>query len=187
MKIIATDKFVRSVAACFLLIIGGCLKNESRMVIDGGLEPPAPTEKNDKTLLGIDSNKNGIRDDVERWINRKFPEEQHYNLRQLYKQTAREQSMLLKSFEGKTQAELYEIFTNSTRSAECGAFIFREVITDMNQASNFKVTKTVLSRLLNNSLRKEHYLKFQSNFHMMSDTLGSTSEQVKKCDFTVRK
>jgi hypothetical protein len=40
-------------------------------VFDGEVEPamPDPSE-NDKTLLGIDSNKNGIRDDIDIWINR---------------------------------------------------------------------------------------------------------------------
>jgi hypothetical protein len=38
-------------------------------VIDGHVLPPEPDPKvNNATLLGIDSNNNGVRDDVERWI-----------------------------------------------------------------------------------------------------------------------
>jgi len=38
-------------------------------IIDGFLLPPEPDETlNNSTLLGIDSNDNGVRDDVERWI-----------------------------------------------------------------------------------------------------------------------
>jgi len=39
------------------------------LVIDGHTLPPMPDKTlNDSTLLGIDSNDNGVRDDVERWI-----------------------------------------------------------------------------------------------------------------------
>ncbi|MDR0408574.1 MAG: hypothetical protein LBH45_06650 [Campylobacteraceae bacterium] len=39
------------------------------MVVNGYELPPCPDPKeNDKTLLGIDSNNNGVRDDVERWL-----------------------------------------------------------------------------------------------------------------------
>lgn len=38
---------------------------------DGYTEPPIPNSEEDKkTLLGVDFNKNGLRDDVEIWINR---------------------------------------------------------------------------------------------------------------------
>jgi hypothetical protein len=37
--------------------------------VNGYVLPPYPDQaKNDSTLLGIDSNKNGVRDDVERWL-----------------------------------------------------------------------------------------------------------------------
>ena len=40
-------------------------------VFDGEIEPPMPNPwENDKTLLGIDTNNNGIRDDIDIWINR---------------------------------------------------------------------------------------------------------------------
>jgi VCBS repeat-containing protein len=42
-------------------------------VIHGHTLPPEPDEKiNNSTLLGIDSNNNGVRDDVERWIYYKY-------------------------------------------------------------------------------------------------------------------
>jgi hypothetical protein len=38
-------------------------------VINGFVMPPCPDQTlNDSTLLGIDSNSNGVRDDVERWL-----------------------------------------------------------------------------------------------------------------------
>lgn len=38
---------------------------------DGDLEPPAPGTAGDATLLGVDTDNDGVRDDVERWINKK--------------------------------------------------------------------------------------------------------------------
>ena len=41
--------------------------------VNGHRLPPEPNKKlNDATLLGIDSNNNGVRDDVERWIYEKY-------------------------------------------------------------------------------------------------------------------
>ena len=44
-------------------------------VVDGHVLPPEPDKAlNDSTLLGIDSNNNGVRDDVERWIYKTYDE-----------------------------------------------------------------------------------------------------------------
>jgi len=44
-------------------------------VIDGYTLPPEPDPKiNNATLLGVDVNHNGVRDDVERWIYKKYKE-----------------------------------------------------------------------------------------------------------------
>ncbi len=56
-------------------------------IFDGFVEPLMPdNELNDATLLGVDSNHDGIRDDVEIWINRNF---ENKNLRLIFKQMAR--------------------------------------------------------------------------------------------------
>ena len=48
-------------------------------VINGFKLPPEPDEdKNNETLLGIDFNHNGIRDDVERWIIRHYAQDSKY-------------------------------------------------------------------------------------------------------------
>jgi hypothetical protein len=68
----------------FVITVSGCKEYESlilsskefklahreQRVFDGEVEPDFPNEsQNDETLLGVDSNNNGIRDDVEIWIN----------------------------------------------------------------------------------------------------------------------
>lgn len=46
--------------------------NYEAEVINGILVPPDPGEENNKTLLGIDANENGIRDDIDRFIAKTF-------------------------------------------------------------------------------------------------------------------
>jgi len=43
------------------------------MILNPLLVPPDPGKANNDTLLGIDSNRNGLRDDIERWIAETYP------------------------------------------------------------------------------------------------------------------
>lgn len=48
------------------------------LIVDGEEEPPWPDEDlNSQTILGVDSNHNEVRDDVEIWINRNIPDRNH--------------------------------------------------------------------------------------------------------------
>lgn len=63
-------------------------KDHAMFVIDSSLEVPMPDEKkNNATLLGIDSDNDGIRDDVQRWINENL-KEQPEELKLAYRQYA---------------------------------------------------------------------------------------------------
>ena len=61
---------VRSILILFLVLsISGCTEVKEPEIINGYILPPEPDETlNNSTLLGIDSNDNGVRDDVERLI-----------------------------------------------------------------------------------------------------------------------
>ena len=57
--------------------VGNTLSNTLNLtitwIVDGHTLPPEPDKAlNDSTLLGIDTNNNGVRDDVERWIYKKY-------------------------------------------------------------------------------------------------------------------
>ena len=48
-------------------------KDHAMFVIDNSLEVPMPdSKKNDATVAGVDSDNDGIRDDIQRWINEEF-------------------------------------------------------------------------------------------------------------------
>jgi hypothetical protein len=56
-----------------LLLLTSTIYSE---IINGHTLPPEPDPKiNNATLLGIDSNNNGVRDDVERWIYNRYKDE----------------------------------------------------------------------------------------------------------------
>ena len=45
-------------------------KHPEQRIFDGEIEPKFPDEnENEDTILGVDTNKNGIRDDIDIWIN----------------------------------------------------------------------------------------------------------------------
>ena len=67
--------------------------NSYSETINGHILPPEPDPKiNNSTLLGIDSNKNGVRDDVELWIYKNY----NYRLeRGIFMQNARAYNMVI--------------------------------------------------------------------------------------------
>ena len=68
-------------------------ENPTVTVFDDFPEPPMPDRnENEKTILGIDIDKNGIRDDVDIWINRTG---KNYNERMALRQMARAEQFRL--------------------------------------------------------------------------------------------
>ena len=68
-------------------------KTNTEWIVDGHVLPPEPDKVlNDSTLLGIDSNNNGVRDDVERWIYKTY---KHPIERGIFMQSARANTLLL--------------------------------------------------------------------------------------------
>ncbi len=65
------------------------IKLNVKWIVNGHKLPPEPDEKlNNSTLLGIDSNNNGVRDDVERWIYEEY-KDKHPIYSDIFMQSAR--------------------------------------------------------------------------------------------------
>ncbi|WP_345971852.1 hypothetical protein [Sulfurimonas diazotrophicus] len=76
-----------------LFLLSGCWEYDTKNtssdeveIVDGHTLPPDPGEAGKETLLGIDSNHDGVRDDVERWIYKTY---EHPIERGLFMQNAR--------------------------------------------------------------------------------------------------
>ncbi len=93
----------------FVLSLTGCMNSwdshsttykvdgvvvEVPVEIDGEPVPPDPGEDGTETLLGIDSNANGVRDDVERWIYAKY-QNSHPIVRQIALQAGRAAQIII--------------------------------------------------------------------------------------------
>ncbi len=83
------------------------------IVVFGDPQPPHPGEAGKQTLLGIDSDNDGVRDDIEIWINERF--EGNENLIKGMKQQARDYQNALKVVDDKEAsiAATHEIFRTS--------------------------------------------------------------------------
>ena len=92
-------------------------EHPEQKVFDGEVEPPMPDRaENDKTILGIDSNNNGIRDDVDIWINRTALD---YNERMAMRQYARAEQDELRVCSLSIKEEISKVVTESMNSSYC--------------------------------------------------------------------
>lgn len=83
--------------------------------------PPEPDPKiNNSTLLGIDSNNNGVRDDVERAIYEKFPKE--IRRQQLIQRAKTHQSMLADDEAIKNAQKWQNLIAN--KNIACASYLF---------------------------------------------------------------
>lgn len=83
-------------------------------------EPQHPGELGMKTLLGIDSDRDGVRDDLEIWINEKFsntPSEDKRLTRLEFKDYSRNTLEIMKK--SKIKSEVIRLETENSRIAEC--------------------------------------------------------------------
>jgi len=78
---------------------------KEKEIINGYALPPEPDSKvNNSTLLGVDSNNNGVRDDVERWIYKKY-KDKHPIYIAIMMQAARASKKILTDPEGEGRAQ----------------------------------------------------------------------------------
>ena len=78
---------------------------KEKEIINGYTLPPEPDPKiNNSTLLGVDVNKNGVRDDVERWIYKTY-KDKHPIYIAIMMQAARASKKILTDPEGEGRAQ----------------------------------------------------------------------------------
>lgn len=126
-------------------------KDHVMFVVDESLQVPMPNEKlNDKTIAGVDSDADGIRDDIQRWINEDFADKP--KVKMAMKQIAMGMQLALISAPNKIQSIIAT----------------RKVLNDMDCLNyvvgidmQIKVRKTLESKMLNTKDR--HYAKIMAN------------------------
>lgn len=148
-------------------------------VINGYTLPPEPDETlNNSTLLGIDSNNNGIRDDVERKIfvayNR--PIEQAFMMQsaRLYPQTLEDPV---------AAGESEELRAEEWKEASCGSYLRRNSIRIVNTVGFLE------DAYFNTRERMRAYMEFNQAMSGGTYSMPIHDKDVKKenCDFNVTK
>lgn len=123
-----------------------------RFVIDDSLEVPNPDPRvNNSTLEGIDSDKDGIRDDVQRFINQTYPTQ---NVKLALKQLARASQEALIKVKDKPTA--IQFVAMETKSQIC--------LASQSQASS-EISKQVHSLMFNTEARVKKHFQINSFMH----------------------
>ncbi|MCH9814694.1 MAG: Ig-like domain-containing protein [Epsilonproteobacteria bacterium] len=154
-------------------------------VIHGHTLPPEPDPTiNNATLLGVDSNDNGVRDDVERWIYNKYKNKHPIHI-DIAMQAARGYKLILQ-----VPDKAKEIHSEVRKARHC-EFYYRYSAKYFNEPILIKSdfdTKFLRTKLYFNTVeRKDTYKKYDSLLSGDSYTLPSFDEEKKACDFNTSK
>ena len=154
-------------------------------VINGHTLPPEPDSvANNATLLGIDVNDNGVRDDVERWIYETY-KDKHAIYIDIAMQAVRGYKLILE-----TPERAKEIHNEVRKARHCkyyymySAKYFNEPILIKRDFS----TKYLRKKLyFNTQKRKNTYRQYDILLSGDSYTLPSPKEEKDACDFNTSK
>lgn len=120
-------------------------------VYDGNPEPPYPDLEEDvKTLEGIDADKDGLRDDLEIWINRNSKDQ---NERNLWRQDVRMRTDTISSNDNDVAKGLQYLRSGAITVA-CGSLLFAENFEEM-----FDRKSRLIDYVANTKKRESYYLR----------------------------
>lgn len=175
-------KETRSVAEIYIESIKKTYKPK---VYDGVAEPKQlpNLEENRKTLLGIDSNKDGVRDDIEIYINRHF--NQDYD-REIYKKFFRRGTHFLKNAKTMTLVQVQNEINGFMQDLECDRYIaefgYLNNIEDA-KTMNFNQDKLLYDTEMRYNLYNEAIRKLRSS----ESGISTGTEAFKYCPKSIQK
>ena len=136
--------------------------------------PPDPGEAGKKDVLGIDSDANGVRDDIDRYIVFTYPDSE--KTRMALSQYAQEEQIFLRDSNDKQKS--IENSRLIERSMNCLSYIFRQ---DINQW--FDMTSLLDAELLNTPERSR--MEIRANSHLGGQGGGGSSDEENKAACTI--
>lgn len=152
----------------------GELHGQASFEIDASLEVPDPGKAGKLTLEGIDSDQDGVRDDVQRWINTAFSESE--KTRSALKQYAKH-----KQSEFINVANRERSITISRRlldTANCLQYVFQGL-------GYYEILKKLIAKMANTEARMKADNKADANFHGQVYRLPEREEFKSFCDFDI--
>jgi len=149
-------------------------------VVDGHVLPPEPDSAvNNATLLGVDVNDNGVRDDVERWIYETYKDKHPIHI-DIAMQGAREKQKMLSHPE-----KAKEIHERMVAPIDCESYyrtcISKPLVNDRINGRNFRKV------IFNTKERIDTYNKYDTLLSGDSYTIPWCSKRKEKCDFSTNK
>lgn len=181
-----------------MIFMGGCSQSDSNstsetsswtpdtevLVIQGHTLPPEPDPAiNNATLLGVDSNDNGVRDDVERWIYTTYKDKHPIHI-DIAMQAGRAWQKVLED-----PSKAKEIYPIVDAASSCEAYY--EVCIDSenklfvkNDINNKHFVENII---FNTRERTEAFLKYDKILSGDSYTIPWCSEKQELCDFNTSK
>ena len=152
-------------------------------VINGHMLPPEPDEAlNNSTLLGIDMNDNGIRDDVERWIIKKYASSDYPKIKtEIALQWARTTQQVIQSPETAYADKKYLLIM---RANVCEGYSFEKLQKSLNYGIDNRIfNDEFVDKAFNTKERIIAYSLFNGN--LAGHVYGSLREDASKCDFDI--
>jgi len=138
-----------------------------------GALPPDPGEVGKQTLLGIDSDGDGVRDDIQRWIYLTYPDEEKVHLA-LTQYAIDYQELLAQAND--SDAALHHA-TRMMRDIECLSYIKGD--------NSYDISADLKAQILNTRERSIAYLTFSDNMAGTIVRLTPLRDRKNSCTFDV--
>ncbi len=169
--------------------VGNVLSNKIQLnitwTVNGHALPPEPDKVlNDSTLLGIDVNDNGVRDDVERWIYEEY-KDNHPIYIDIAMQEGRGNKLILEHLN-----KVKEIYTEVERAIDCQAYYmyFAKYYGDPILIKEDAIDEYFTSEIyFNTQERMDAYDKYDTLLSGDSYALPAHQERKDTCDFNTSK
>ena len=187
---------IMSIAVLVMSLIVGCTQSDGNatsqesdfkadqevIVINGYTLPPEPDPKiNNATLLGVDANNNGVRDDVERYLLEKY-KDHHKIVSEIALQSGRAFQIVLAHPENARETEKYE------SAAQFCNYYFKS--SAKNYGDPILIDHLIMDYKfeelqLNTKERIRAYLEYNHNLSGGVYRMAGGLERKAKCDFNV--
>jgi hypothetical protein len=148
------------------------------LIINGIRLPPEPNEEeNNATLVGVDSNDNGVRDDVERAIYVKYPTKIR---QQILMQAAKAHQLMVADPDGVENAVKWQKIISNKRIA-CKSYLYD----NFNIEFRLETTDFLEDALYNTTNRVKRYLRY--NHALGGGVYGIEEDEIVEsaCEFNV--
>ena len=144
------------------------------IVINRHTLPPEPDPAvNNATLLGVDSNDNGVRDDVERWIYETYTEPVEIGL---FMQSARAYQKVIVD-----PSKAHETTIHIDNSYSCNKYILNNNIQLYKKYEYLEIDKELEKKQFNSIKRHMAYERFNAEFN--GEVFSAPKASKEKCEF----